>query len=172
MFVGSIPIAFIQNNRRLNSWPKYFKKCLQNVIGIFCFWYSLEVVNYFSQKLFILDIWQDLTSLVIRQKGEYQSWWYKKTKHAKFQKNEHLLPPDAHTHVCVSDAHIRVCIRGKSFFEKSGVLCFLKKFLMVLQSTTLSKTNPCSDFIFLFFIEKNNRKSTWKISVAVSQSSS
>ena len=37
-----------------------------------------------------------------------------------FPKNEHILPPDTHTYVCVS--------RGKkcSIFGKFGVLCFLE----------------------------------------------
>ena len=35
-------------------------------------------------------------SSVIRQKGESQNGCFKKTKHAKFPKNEHFLPPDPH----------------------------------------------------------------------------
>ena len=44
-------------------------------------------------------------SSVIRQKDEYQNECSKETKHAKFSKNEHFLPPDTHTYV-------RVRIRG------------------------------------------------------------
>ena len=35
-----------------------------------------------------------INSLIIRQKDESQKRCYKKTKHAKFSKNEHFLPPD------------------------------------------------------------------------------
>ena len=44
-------------------------------------------------------------SSVIRQKYEYQNECFKETKHAKFSKNEHFLPPDTHTYA-------RVRIRG------------------------------------------------------------
>ena len=37
-----------------------------------------------------------------------------------FRKNEHFLPPDTHTYVCVSGG--KKC----SFFGKFGVLCFLE----------------------------------------------
>ena len=37
-----------------------------------------------------------------------------------FPKNEHFLPPDTHTYVCVSGG--KKC----SFFGKFGMLCFLK----------------------------------------------
>ena len=37
-----------------------------------------------------------------------------------FPKNEHFLPPDTHTYVCVTGG--KKC----SFFGKSGVLCFLE----------------------------------------------
>ena len=35
-----------------------------------------------------------------------------------FPKNEHFLPPDTHTYVCVSGG------KKPSFFGKFGVLCF------------------------------------------------
>ena len=39
---------------------------------------------------------------VIRQKGESQNGCYQKTKHVKFPKNKHFIPPDTHMCVCVS----------------------------------------------------------------------
>ena len=39
-------------------------------------------------------------SSVIRQMGESHDGCYKETKHAKFSKNKHFLPPDMH--VCLS----------------------------------------------------------------------
>ena len=36
-----------------------------------------------------------------------------------FPENEHFLPPDTHTHVCVSG--VKKCL----FFGKSSVLCFV-----------------------------------------------
>ena len=60
-----------------------------------------------------------LRSLVMGEKDESQSGGNKKAKHAKYSKNEHFLPPDAHTYVCVSG--------GKKylFFKKFGLLYFL-----------------------------------------------
>ena len=40
---------------------------------------------------------------VIRQKGESQNGYFKKTKQAEFPKNEHFLPPDTHMYVYVSE---------------------------------------------------------------------
>ena len=142
-----------------------------------CHWYILFLVQLRGRSLFFaktLHLRYLTGSYIVgnKAKGRMSKLVIQENKTRQISEKRTFLTPGAHTHVCVSDAHIRECIRGKSFFEKSGVLCFLKKFLMVLQSTALSKTNPYSDFIFLFFIEKNNRKSTWKISVAASQSSS
>ena len=39
---------------------------------------------------------------VIRQKGESQNGYFKKTKHANFSEKEHFLPPDTQTYMCVS----------------------------------------------------------------------
>ena len=39
---------------------------------------------------------------VIRQKGESQNGYFKKTKHASFSEKEHFLPPDTQTYMCVS----------------------------------------------------------------------
>ena len=54
-------------------------------------------------------------SSVIRQNGESQNGYFKKTKHAKFSEKPTFL-----TYVCVSGG--KKC----SFFEKFGVLCFLE----------------------------------------------
>ena len=58
--------------------------------------------------------------LVIRQKGESQNGYFKKTKHAKFSESEHFSPPDMLTYVRVSGG--MKC----SFLGKFGVLCFLE----------------------------------------------
>ena len=58
--------------------------------------------------------------LVIRQKGESQNGYFKKTKHAKFSESEHFSPPDMLTYVSVSGG--MKC----SFLGKFGVLCFLE----------------------------------------------
>ena len=54
------------------------------------------------------------------QKGESQNGCFKKKSTQSFPKNEHFLPPDTHTYVCVW--------RGKKclFFRKFGVLFSLK----------------------------------------------
>ena len=70
--------------------------------------------------------------------GESQNGCFKKTKHAKFSKNEDFLPPDTHTlpakniikpysflmfsvgKMCVPE------VKKYSFFGKFGVLCFLE----------------------------------------------
>ena len=41
----------------------------------------------------LMLVFEDILS-VIRQKGESKNEFYKKTKHTKFSKNEHLLAPD------------------------------------------------------------------------------
>ena len=63
--------------------------------------------------------WMVISS-VIRQKEESQNGCFKKQSTPNFPKNEHFLPSDTHTCVCVS--------RGKkcSFFVESGVLYFLE----------------------------------------------
>ena len=60
-------------------------------------------------------------SSVIRQKGESQNDCFKKKQTTpNFPKNEHFLPLDTHTYVCVSGG--KKC----SFFRKFGLLCFLE----------------------------------------------
>ena len=61
-------------------------------------------------------------SSVTRQKGESQNRCFKKTKQAKFSKNEHLLPPDTYTYVRV---HIRG-VRNVRFSENLNCFVFLK----------------------------------------------
>ena len=67
-----------------------------------------------------LGFFQSLLSSLISQKGESQSSVSRKQRKPHFPKNEHFLPPDTHTYMCVS--------RGKkcSFFGKFGMLCFLE----------------------------------------------
>ena len=79
----------------------------------------LSYPKCFCWKLKLRFLWC-LTSLVIRQKGEPQNGCLKKTNLVKFSENEHFLPPDTHTHVCVSGG--KKCL----FFGKFGVLCFLE----------------------------------------------
>ena len=59
-------------------------------------------------------------SSVIRQKGESQNGFFKKTKHAKFSEKLIFLTPWY--------SHVRLRIRGKkcSFYGKFGVPCFLE----------------------------------------------
>ena len=59
-------------------------------------------------------------SSVIGQKGQSQNGYFKKQNAPNFTKNEHFLPPDTYTYVCVSG--------GKKylFFAKIGVPCFLE----------------------------------------------
>ena len=72
----------------------------------------------FLKKLHKTEAWCHFVGN--RQKGESQSRCFKKTKHAKFSKNEHFLPPDTHTYVCVSG--------GKKcpFFRNLPCFFFLK----------------------------------------------
>ena len=55
-----------------------------------------------------------------KAKGNFKTGVSRKQSTPNFPKNEHLLPPDTHTYVCVSG--------GKKcwFSEKFGGLCFLK----------------------------------------------
>ena len=55
-----------------------------------------------------------------KAKGRISKRVFQKTKHAEFSKNEHFLPHDTHTYVCVSGG------KNYSFFGKFGVLCFLE----------------------------------------------
>ena len=57
----------------------------------------------------------------MRQKGKSQNWGYKKTKHAKFPKNQNFLPPNKRVRI--------EGVRNFRFFGKLGVLCFARFFL-------------------------------------------
>ena len=39
----------------------------------------------------------------MRQKGEFQNGYYKKTKHVKFSEKQRFLTPHTHPHVCGVD---------------------------------------------------------------------
>ena len=54
-------------------------------------------------------------------KGRISKWVFRENRvRQTFKKNEHFLPPDMHTYVCVSGS--KKC----SFFGKCDVLCFLE----------------------------------------------
>ena len=57
----------------------------------------------------------------IRQKGEFQNECQRKQGRRNFPKNEHFLPPDKHTSVCVSGG--KKC----SFFGKLSLIFLLVK---------------------------------------------
>ena len=56
---------------------------------------------------------------VTRQKGESQMEVIRKQNKPNVSKNEHFLPPDTHTYLCVLED--KKCL----LFKKFGVLCFL-----------------------------------------------
>ena len=62
-----------------------------------------------------------------------------------FPKNEHFLPPDTHTYVCVTGA--KKCL----FFGKFGVLCFLKT--PVMRFAFLPYYRRSDSIIFLLLTE-------------------
>ena len=65
---------------------------------------------------------------------------FKKQSPPNFSENQHFLPPDTHTYVCVSGGN--KC----SFFGKFGVLCFLEtpvlKFPFALLPAICEITEP------------------------------
>ena len=64
-----------------------------------------------------------LSVLFVSKKGKraiLKTGVSRKQSTPNFLKNEHFLPPDTHTYVCVSGG--KKC----SFFGKFGVLCFLE----------------------------------------------
>ena len=72
-----------------------------------------------NSQVIMIKLKNDIPS-TIRQKGECQNDYYKKTKHAKFsEKGTFVTPLYAHTHVCVSGG--KKCL----FLREFGVLCFL-----------------------------------------------
>ena len=97
-------------------------------ISIFKKFYS-ELSSYLKKKLPIVannfvsittkDCYSDKSS-VINKRVNLKTGVSRKQSTANFLKNEHFLPPDTHTNVCV--------LQGKkcSFFGKFGVLCFLE----------------------------------------------
>ena len=52
-----------------------------------------------------------------------------------FPKNQHFLPPDTHTHVCLSAGN------KYSFFGKFDVLCFLVKPILEIDTFALLQTS-------------------------------
>ena len=83
---------------------------------------SFTATGISRNELSAMDFFNDLNNLlennssVIRHKGESS----RKQSTPNFPKNEHFLPPDTQTYVCLSGG--KKC----SFFWKFGVLCFLE----------------------------------------------
>ena len=61
--------------------------------------YKVEYI----EKLHEVSANKTVISSAIRQKGESQNRYYKKTKHSKFSGKLTFLPPYTHTFVCVSE---------------------------------------------------------------------
>ena len=79
------------------------------------------LVQIFCSKSFFLDVVVlSLNSLIISKRANLKTVVSRKQSTPNFPKNEHFLPPDTHTYVCVSGG--KKC----SFFGKFGVLCFLE----------------------------------------------
>ena len=79
-------------------------------------------------------------SSVIRQKGESQNGVSRKQSTSNFPKNEHFLPPDTHTYVCVSGG--KKC----SFFGKFDMLCFLETPILISVLLPYYRRNQSSIF--------------------------
>ena len=79
-------------------------------------------------------------SSVIRQKGESQNGVSRKQSTSNFPKNEHFLPPDTHTYVCVSGG--KKC----SFFGKFDMLCFLETPILIFVLLPYYRRNQSSIF--------------------------
>ena len=111
----SLEKLFIQTFQPSDNFhcPLLFPKVLLHVLSYF-------ILNFIDAKLVHLS-WENLVSIwnatigwngsnhahlissVIKQKNESQNEGNKKTKYAKFfEKNEHFLPHDTHTYVCLS----------------------------------------------------------------------
>ena len=82
-----------------------------------CYFSSLYSMLYVDRGFD--DILCKCNTLVIRRKVESQDDATNKQSTLNFPKNEHFLPPDAHTNVCISGG--KKCL----LFGKFGVLCFL-----------------------------------------------
>ena len=78
-----------------------------DVSGLFLCFLSF-IFTFFQINLWVIFIififhfkyW--IKSSVIRRKGKYQNGCFKKQSTTNFPKNEHFLPPDTHTYMCVS----------------------------------------------------------------------
>ena len=65
------------------------------------FFFSIPPEKIRNQGIFRVFRGQRKGPVVIRQKGESQNGCHKKAITHNFPKNEHFLPLDTHTHVCV-----------------------------------------------------------------------
>ena len=111
----TIPTLFLRYKH--SNWNKKYRKKIKlltfYLIVLFCTFYSTLSPNF---------IWgiRRLILSVIRQKDESENGVSRKQSKLNFQKNEHFLPADKGTYVCVSGS--KKCL----FFGKFGVLCFLE----------------------------------------------
>ena len=89
---------------------------LKNILEIFL----VYALSRTLVALFFFQNYSKCSTAVIRQKGESQTGVLRKQSTSNFPKNEHFLPSDMYTYVCVSGG--KKC----SLFGKFGVLYFLK----------------------------------------------
>ena len=73
-----------------------------------------QLIEYIKRNIFLQKLYRK--SSVIRQRANLKTGVSRKQSTPNFPKNEHFLPPDTHTYVCVSGG--KKCL----FLEKFGVL--------------------------------------------------
>ena len=77
---------------------------------------------------FWIRLWKvHLILSVIRQKGEFQNGCFKKTKHAKFSKNEHFLSPDTQIEIALVNDSLRASKLSWKFRIWAVLLYFTHK---------------------------------------------
>ena len=96
---------------------------------VIVFLYPIFFYNIFSGKY--IQVYQRSTldpcnSSVMRQRENIKKGVSRKHSTPNFPKNEHLLPPDTHTYVCVCVSGGKKC----SIVEKFDVLCFLETLVL------------------------------------------
>ena len=104
---------------------------------------------------------------VIKQKGKCQNEMTRKQRTPSFPKNEHFLPSNTHTYVCVSGDKC-------SFFGKLGVLCFLVTSVLRFAPFVLLPTTKRFLSVFfeddkrlLKFISNLSIKQDWTIILSI-----
>ena len=123
-----------------------------DVSGLFLCFLSF-IFTFFQINLWVIFIififhfkyW--IKSSVIRRKGKYQNGCFKKQCTTNFPKNEHFLPPDTHTYMCVSAGGGR----GKkcSFFGKFGVPFEIRPFALLPTKFYCCQTNKTTVRVLL-----------------------